>query len=96
MVIGADIIFIIGTAVIAGSVRQAEDHMWFRLDTAASDLDATMAPLGLVFFMMLLPRRQAGTSAAFSPDSRLYSKDFKLAVLHRCAGILPASCGRIS
>jgi hypothetical protein len=47
MVIGADIIFIIGTAAIAGSVRQAEDHMWFRLDIAASDLDATMAPLGL-------------------------------------------------
>ena len=34
MVIGTDIIFIIGTMVIAGSVHQMGDHMWCRPDIA--------------------------------------------------------------
>ena len=34
MVIGVEIVSIIGTTVIAGSVHQAADHMWCRLDIA--------------------------------------------------------------
>jgi hypothetical protein len=34
MAIGTDIIFIIGTKVVAGSVRPMEDHTWFHLDIA--------------------------------------------------------------
>ena len=41
MVIGAEIIFIIGATVIAGSVHQAADHMWCRLDIA---VDACRPP----------------------------------------------------
>lgn len=34
-VIGTDLTFIIGTAVVAGSVHQMEDHMWCPPDIAA-------------------------------------------------------------
>ena len=34
-VIGTDIIFIIGAAVVAGSVPQVEDHIRYRTDIAA-------------------------------------------------------------
>jgi hypothetical protein len=39
MGIGADIIFIIGTVVIAGSVHQVEDHMWCHPDIAVDGGD---------------------------------------------------------
>jgi hypothetical protein len=39
MDIGADITFIIGTAVVAGSAHPMEDHMWCRLDIAIDSGD---------------------------------------------------------
>ena len=57
MVIGAGIISIIGTMVIAGSVHQAADHMWWLLDIAA---DACGLP-----FVFLRTHLRRCTSALF-------------------------------
>jgi hypothetical protein len=62
MVTGTDIIFIIGTTVVAGSVHRMEDHMWCRLDIAD---DACGGPF------VHSPTRLQATVGAFCWVSRM-------------------------